>query len=375
MSTNKLLNSWREFVASSSFNCIAQVVRFKDSTMCSAFDKDLRFVSKFLLRDQVLRKRKMRWSDNNDETSTKRMNYIAHRESLTKLSENVAWKEANNRKRKEIEFKQIFRIIYDSSSNLWRLIRWARIRNHKSRNTSKISNLLRRDAESNALVIATNFEFKIRLLFRLFFSNTIEIDFIDMSSFNYFNVVSKSSLLITKNEIRQTIKRCKSNNASESDDILNRIFKILVDKLMSHLMSLFRVCAALSYYSRCFREIHIIILKKSKKKNYTNVKTYKSIALLNTVDKVLKSVIARRINDLTKTRDLLFVNQMSERKSRSCETVLKLLTKQIHTIWNMNKNKITTLLSMNVIEAYDHVSRERLLHNLKKKRISTWIVI
>jgi hypothetical protein len=65
---------------------------------------------------------------------------------------------------------------------------------------------------------------------------------------------------------------------------------------------------------------------------------------------------------------------MSERKSRSCETVLKLLTKQIHTIWNMNKNKITTLLSMNVIEAYDHVSRERLLHNLKKKRISTWIV-
>jgi hypothetical protein len=65
---------------------------------------------------------------------------------------------------------------------------------------------------------------------------------------------------------------------------------------------------------------------------------------------------------------------MSERKSRNCETILKLLTKQIHTIWNMNKDKITTLLSMNVIEAYDHVSRERLLHNLKKRRISTWII-
>ncbi len=144
---------------------------------------------------------------------------------------------------------------------------------------------------------------------------------------------------------------------------------------MSHLMNLFRVCAALRYHSRCFREIHFITLKKSKKKNYTNVKTYKSIALLNTLDKVLKSVIARRINDLTKTHDLLFVNQMSERKNRNCETVLKLLTKQIHTIWNMNKNKITTLLSMNVIETYDHVSREKLLHNLKKRRISTWIVI
>jgi hypothetical protein len=46
----------------------------------------------------------------------------------------------------------------------------------------------------------------------------------------------------------------------------------------------------------------------------------------------------------------------------------------IHTIWNMNKDKITTLLSMNVIKSYDHVSREKLLHNLKKKWISTWIV-
>jgi hypothetical protein len=222
--------------------------------------------------------------------------------------------------------------------------------------------------------VTTNFEFKIRLLSNHFFSNTIEIDLIDMSSFNYFNVVLKSSSLIMKNEIRQTIKRCKSNNALKSNDILNRILKILVNKLITYLMSLFRVCVALSYHSCCFREIHIIALKKSRKKNYTDVKTYKSIAFLNTFDKVLKSIIARRISDLTKIHDFLFVNQMNERKNRNCETILKLLTKQIHTIWNMNKDKIATFLSMNVIEAYNHVSRERLLHNLKKRQISTWII-
>ncbi len=41
----------------------------------------------------------------------------------------------------------------------------------------------------------------------------------------------------------------------------------------------------------------------------------------------------------------------------------------------MSKEKITTLLSINVVEAYDHVSRERLLYNLKKKRILTWIIV
>jgi hypothetical protein len=122
--------------------------------------------------------------------------------------------------------------------------------------------------------MTTNFEFKTRLLSNLFFSDTIEIDLINMSSFNYFNVVLKSSSLIMKNEIRQTIKWCKSNNASRSNDILNRIFKIFVNKLMMYLMSLFRICVALNYHSRCFRKIHTIILKKSRKKNYTNVKTY-----------------------------------------------------------------------------------------------------
>jgi hypothetical protein len=277
-------------------------------------------------------------------------------------------------KKKKIEFKQIFRTICDSSSSFWRLIRWTRTRNHKSKDTSKISNFSRWDVENNVFEVTTNFEFKTRLLSNFFFSDTIEIDFIDMSNFHYFNVVLKSSLLIMKNEIRQTIKRCKSNNASESNDIFNRILKIFMNKLMTHLISLFRVCVALSYHSRCFREIHIIILKKSRKKNYTDVKTYKSIAFLNIFDKVLKSVIARRINDLTKIHDLFFVCQMNERKNRSCETILKLLTKQIHTIWNMSKDKITTLLSMNITKAYNHVLRERLQHNLKKRRISTWII-
>jgi hypothetical protein len=376
MSIDKLLNSWRELVASSSFNCVAQIEVYAQKIQHCVLRSIKIFVSWANFSFEI----KLFWNEKYAEamTTTKR-----RRRKWTSLHIEKAWRNylrtSNEKKRiiakeKKIEFKQIFRTICDSSSSFWRLTRWARIRSHKSKDTSKISDLSRRDVENNAFEVTTNFEFKIRLLLNFFFSSTIEIDFIDMSNFNYLNVVLKSSFLIMKNEIRQTIKRCKSNNASKSNDILNRIFKILLNKLMTHLMNLFRVCVALSYDSRCFREIHIIVLKKSRKKNYTDVKTYKSIALLNIFDKVLKSVIARRINDLTKTHDLFFVNQMNERKNRSCETVLKLLTKQIHTIWNMNKDKITTFLSMNVVEAYDHVSRERLLHNLKKRRISTWII-
>jgi hypothetical protein len=111
-----------------------------------------------------------------------------------------------------------------------------------------------------------NFEFKTRMLLKFFFSNTIEIDFIDISNYSYFNLVSKLIFFISKNEIKQTIKKCKLDNASKSNDIFNRIFKMFVDKLMSHFVNLFRVCAELNYYLCCFRQTHIIILKKSKKK-------------------------------------------------------------------------------------------------------------
>ncbi len=54
---------------------------------------------------------------------------------------------------------------------------------------------------------------------------------------------------------------------------------------------------------------------------------------------------------------------------------MKLFIEQIHMIWNMNKDKIITLLSINVANAYDHVSRERFTHNLRKKEIFNWIMI
>ncbi len=150
------------------------------------------------------------------------------------------------------------------------------------------------------------------------------------------------------------------------------MFKILIKKLMFTLIKLFKVCAEQNYHSRCFKKTHIIFLKKLNKSNYTNLKTYRFIAFFNILDKTLKSIIVKRISNFAKTHKLLLETQMSERRKRACETTLKLFTKQIHIVWNMSKNKIIILLNLNVINAYDHVSKKKLIHNLRKKRISNW---
>ncbi len=192
--------------------------------------------------------------------------------------------------------------------------------------------MIRRNQKNKVLECVNDFNFKTRFLIEFFFFNTINANLNVISTYNYSNAMNEMFELIDENEIKRTIKQCKSDNASRSNDISNRVLKILVNKLISHFLNLFRICVELNYHSRCFKKTHIIALKKSKKINYTNIKTYKSIVLLNIFDKTLKSIIAQRINDLTKTHDLLSINQMSERRNRNCETTLKLFIEQIYLI-------------------------------------------
>ncbi len=373
----KLINFWRDLVAFASFNRRQHVEKYairirqniKNSMNIAMFWNKSFIEIKFFWNDRcvdamtTIKRKRRKW------TTTHSTN--VWRDYLRVSNE----KKKIINKKKKMKFRRVFRVIFNISSKFWRLVRWAKFKNYRFRKISKISDLIRRNQKNNVLKCVNDFDFKTRFLIEFFFFDIINANLNDISTYNYSNAVNKMFELIDENEIKRTIKRCKLNNASRSNDISNRVLKVLVNKLISHFLNLFKVCVELSYHSLCFRKTHIIALKKSKKKNYTNIKTYKSIVLLNILDKTLKSIIAQRINDLTKTHDLLLINQINERRNRSCETILELFIEQIHTIWNMSKNKMITLLNMNVVEIYDHVSKTRLLHNFRKRKILTWIIV
>ena len=74
------------------------------------------------------------------------------------------------------------------------------------------------------------------------------------------------------------------------------------------------------------------MLKKIKKNDYTFFKIYRSIALLNTMNKVLKSIIIDKITELAKKNSLFSKLQMNAKEERNTKSTLKLLTEKIHTI-------------------------------------------
>jgi hypothetical protein len=168
-------------------------------------------------------------------------------------------------------------------------------------------NLTQKNSSENVVRMIRNFKDKTSMITKQFFSNTTQTDLNDLQNFCYRSVIVESSRQIFEDEIRQAIKRCKLNNPSDLNNIFNRVLKILIEKLFSILTSFFRVCVEQNYHSLCFRKTNIIVLKKLNKNNYIDFKTYRLITLLNTMKKILESIIARRINTFAKTHKMLFV--------------------------------------------------------------------
>ena len=135
------------------------------------------------------------------------------------------------------------------------------------------------------------------------------------------------------------------------------------------LQHIFNACIQLHYYPQHFRESVTVALRKPGRGDYRQLKSYRSIALLNTLGKVMESIIAKRISYAVEEHGLLPKQHMGGRKGVSTDQAIHLLLERIHTIWKMAPPHIASVLFLDVSGAFDHVSHERLLHNLRKRRI------
>ena len=101
---------------------------------------------------------------------------------------------------------------------------------------------------------------------------------------------------------------------------------------MGEITRLFQVYLDLGYHPRRFKEANTIILKKPKKADYSEPKSYRPIALLDTIGKALETVISKRLSAIAEQYKLLPDQQIGAKKGRSVKTALESLTESIHTV-------------------------------------------
>jgi hypothetical protein len=132
--------------------------------------------------------------------------------------------------------------------------------------------------------------------------------------------------------------------------------------LVPILTTVFNSSLNIQYCPKAFKKSITVALQKPGKSDYTELKAYRPVALINTLGKIIDIVLAKRIQHITKTSELLLHTHIGGRKNLSCEHAIHLLIEKVYTAWR--KKKVASLLMLDVSRAFNNVSYARLLHNL-----------
>jgi hypothetical protein len=304
------------------------------------------------------RKARRQWRDTGDEQNR------VERQTLGREKKKLIEAEKRGAFRNDIHEAS------ESIEGVWRLARYARQKGGKFPELPTMPPL------NTGQGLARTVEDKETVLRARFFPEStaeiediVERDFSDCS----FNDPLTSPANTTTEEIESAIKSQKSTGAPGKDSISIRFLKAMGKPFARALASLTTACWESGYYPIRFKDARTMTLKKPGKETYAEAGSWRPIALLSVVGKVIEKVTARRISGLAEEHKLLPDTQMGARKGRSTETASELLTEQIHTVWGAGK-RVATLLSLDISGAFDTVNPIRLLDTLRKKRLPPWIV-
>jgi hypothetical protein len=159
---------------------------------------------------------------------------------------------------------------------------------------------------------------------------------------------------ICQEEIISFIKWLHPFKAAGSDGIPFFVLKCLGSPLISLLQPLFQAFLNLSYRPTTFHHCNTLPLRKLGKGDYSVHGTWRPIALLNTLERTLISVIAGQILSFSEEHSLLPTQHIGACPGRSIDTALDFLVQQIHATCQ-NKDGVAMLLSLDMIGAFDRV--------------------
>lgn len=254
----------------------------------------------------------------------------------------------------------------DSPEALWRPTKWARGRETLPPSVTPSLQCPQTKRE------VTEASVKAEVFRRTFFPRPPVADLRDTHGVQYTGQISRPP--ITKKEILEAIRSTSPLKAPGPDGLPNRVLQVTADIIVGHLEMIFNQSLRISHCPAHFRSSITVVLRKPDKDDYTTPKAYRPIALLKTMGKIMDAVIARRLSYLVEAHNVLPNTHIGGRKLRSTEHALHLIIERIYKSWNAGRGRVASLLLLDVSGAFDNVSHERLLHNLRTRRVDEKLV-
>lgn len=265
---------------------------------------------------------------------------------------------------KEIGWRALVTEAASSPQSMWKIAKWAR-KSEDQRDTT-IPDIL--DAQGRT---HTDPEAKATAMAAHFFPQPAQADLTDILGTRYPEplCIEKG---VSEEDIITALRTISPDKAPGPDKIPNRLLK-QCKSLYAPLAQLFTACLEIGYHPPCFKESTTIVLRKPQKPAYNVPKSYRPIALLNTMGKLLEKIVANRLSAALEEKGLLPEGQMGGRPRRSTLTAMELLVEKVRTVWNSDKRQVASLLCLDISGAFDYVSHDRLIHIMKRMGLPSWM--
>jgi hypothetical protein len=209
----------------------------------------------------------------------------------------MRYKEARNYKKRLVKGtltqahrRRVQQVIEEGPHGMWRLTKWARNRDgaYERGITPSLKQL---DG-----TVAETVDEKASAFQATFFPQPPPADLSDTINFNYPDPIDFPPIIA--HEIEEAVRSAKAGKAPGEDGIPNSLWHKLIGLplIINTLVQLFNACVRVGYNPTHFSKSITVVLRKGGERDFQLAKSYRPVALLNTIGKFLESVIARRIS-------------------------------------------------------------------------------
>ena len=160
---------------------------------------------------------------------------------------------------------------------------------------------------------------------------------------------------LTKNELEDTMLASSNKSVAGPDKISFLILKKAYATIPQLFFQLYYMLIKLGFHPDCWKDSIGVVIKKLNKENYSDPKSYRIISLLNYLGKISEKIIAERLSYIAETIDLLYHDQIGNRKKKSAIDAAISLLSDIEI--KKHEKKLTSCLFLDITGAYNHINK------------------
>ena len=175
----------------------------------------------------------------------------------------------------------------------------------------------------------------------------------------------------SKEELKQAIAKCNDSSAPGPDKLSWQHLKFITkwDECVTNIINIANVCINLGHWPDYFNQSSTIIIPKPNKLSYDQANMFHPIVLLNTLGKLIKKIIAKRIQFTVLKNNFIHPCQLGGLKFKSTSNAGVALTHIMRSGWA--KGKSTSTFAFDISQFFPFLNHRMLTSILIKVGLET----